>query len=144
MKMINFSKNLLLLALLIINYNVFSQNTQIVLNSLQGKWLMCKRVQPRAYCGPNLNKEKCDYQIEIKEDGFILYQNNKEVDYGEFELEHHYDHVYIVYFYSFLSDEIFELLDDDVTLHFKENNKEHFFVMPHKHDYQRMCSLKKI
>ncbi|WP_139062484.1 hypothetical protein [Aquimarina megaterium] len=144
MKMINFSKNLFLLTFLIVNYNLFSQDTQIVLNSLQGKWSMCRSAKSRTYCGPNPNEQKCDYQIQIKEDEFVLFQNNKEVDYGKFELEHHYDQVFITRFYSSSSDEIFEILDVNNILLFYEENEEYFFFMEAKQDHQRICSLKKI
>ncbi|MEW7290104.1 hypothetical protein [Aquimarina sp. 2304DJ70-9] len=128
----------------LIHYFSFSQNAQTITGELQGKWLMCKNDPVLEHCITCPNSQRCDYQIQIKGEEYILHKENKKVDDGKFEIEHNHDQIYTAFFYSSLSDEIFEVLDVNTILLYRNPNGEFFFYMKHKEHGQRQCSLKRI
>ncbi|MBW1297503.1 hypothetical protein [Aquimarina litoralis] len=79
------------------------------------------------YCENNESRLNCKYQITFSKNQYIIYENSKKIDAGNFEIEHQYDQVYFINFDSSLQDEISGILGTStIRLH---DQKEEGFVL---------------
>jgi len=104
----------------------FSQNTNMIIQSLQSDWDLCNYRTNKRYCETNSNRLDCNYQIKFTENQFILFQESREIDTGNFEIEYHYDDVFFINFYSSSNDKVLGLLGTDTI---KLLNKEEGFIL---------------
>lgn len=105
----------------------FSQDTNMTIKSLQSDWDLCTSRTNKHFCESNSNRLDCNYQIRFIENQFILFKESRKIDVGDFKIEHHYDDIFFISFYSSVNDEISKLLGTDTIKLF--NKKEEGFML---------------
>jgi len=122
-------KEVSILIILLVSSFSFSQDTLDIMNALQSNWDLCKPIKNIHHCETSTHRVDCSFQINFKENQFILYKEATKIDIGTYEVEHHYDEVFFMKFYSSLKNEISKLLGTDtVRLLDKEDGDFALFV----------------
>ncbi|WP_299434851.1 hypothetical protein [uncultured Aquimarina sp.] len=118
--------SLVLITSLICGFS-FSQDINMITKSLQSDWDLCNYRTNKHFCESNVRRPDCNYHIRFIKNQFILFKESREIDAGNFEIEHHYDDVFFINFYSSSNDEILKLLSTDTIKLF--NKKEEGFML---------------